>query len=329
MLNSISGRYVWARSHLAVAFRSPQMKTALTFLSLIAIFSLQPALQAQSETAPATAMTEAEAEAAYQQFIEQFGWQESGRGQLAEWSTIDLPDGFRFLNGAETDELMQAFGNIPDDYDGMVAVKDVDWFVLFQFAEVGYVKDDEKEDLDPDTLLRDIRKNDEYANDYRRENGLPLLHTAGWAVPPKYNESTNNLEWGIVLRDESGIENINYYTKLLGRNGFMNVTLVCDPEDLDEILPAYQALLTGHHYNPGKTYAEYQSGDKIAEYGLTALIAGGALYGAAKMGLLANIMLFFKKGFKFIIAGAIALGLGIKKFFSSLTGRGESRRELG
>ena len=104
---------------------------------------------------------------------------------------------------------------------------------------------------------------------------------------------------------------MNYLTKLLGRDGIMNVTLVCDPEDLDSILPSYQDLLVGHSYKSGKSYAEYRDGDKIASYGLTALIAGGALYGAAKLGLLGNLILFFKKGFKFIIIGLVAVGAGI------------------
>lgn len=101
----------------------------------------------------------------------------------------------------------------------------------------------------------------------------------------------------------------------------MNVTLVCNPEDLDSILPIYQDLLVGHNYNAGKSYAEYRDGDNIASYGLTALIAGGALYGAAKLGLLGNLILFFKKGFKLIIVGLVALGVAIKKFFARLAGR--------
>jgi len=196
----------------------------------------------------------------------------------------------------------------------MLGVPNMDWFVLFQFQESGYVKDDDKDDLNQSKLLKEIQEGDEYANEYRRENGLEALYTVGWAIEPKYNELTNNLEWGLLLRSESGQESVNYNTKLLGRNGIMNVTLVCDPADLNSILDAYQSVLVGHQYKPGKSYSEFQEGDKIAEYGLAALIAGGALYGAAKVGLLANIVLFFKKGFKFIIAAIVGIGVAIKKF---------------
>ncbi|MGZ0655184.1 DUF2167 domain-containing protein [Coraliomargarita sp. W4R53] len=267
-------------------------------------------------------LTAAEEEAAFLEYLSQYHWQAQGSGELGSWATVEIPSGFRFLGGEETDQLMQAFGNLPDVYEGMLGVPNMDWFVLFQFQDTGYVKDDEKDDLNAAKLLRDIQEGDEASNEYRRQNGLEALYTVGWAIKPRYNEQTNNLEWGLLLRGESGGESVNYNTKLLGRDGIMNVTLVCDPDDLDSILGTYQNLLVGYNYQSGKSYAEFEEGDKIAEYGLTALIAGGALYGAAKLGVLANLVLFFKKGFKFIIAGVVAIGAGIKKFF---VGKGMDR----
>lgn len=287
------------------------MSKRFLFLPLVSLFFASVCAHAQTQEEQELAAAEAQ----YLEFLNSFSWQDNGEGKLGNWATIDIPSGFRFLASKETDKLMQAFGNLPGEYEGMIAVPDVSWFVIFQFEETGYVKDDEKDDLNPDKLLKDIQEGDEYSNEYRRENGLEALHTIGWAIPPNYNEETNNLEWGLLLRGDSGAENVNYNTKLLGRNGIMNVTLVCDPEELESILDTYQGLLLGHNYNPGKSYAEFQEGDKIAEYGLTALIAGGALYGAAKLGILANLVLFFKKGFKLIIVGIIAIGAAIKKFF--------------
>jgi uncharacterized membrane-anchored protein len=267
-------------------------------------------------------LSAAEEEAQLLQYLSNYNWQDRGVGELGNWATIQIPEGFRFLAGEETDQLMQAFGNLPDEYEGMLGVPNMDWFVLFQFQDTGYVKDDEKDDLDAAKLLKEIQAGDEAFNEYRHENGLEALYTVGWAIAPSYNEETNNLEWGLLLRGESGGESVNYNTKLLGRDGIMNVTLVCDPEDLDEILSQYQYLLVGYDYKSGKSYAEFEEGDKIAEYGLSALIAGGALYGAAKLGILANLVLFFKKGFKIIIAGVVAIGAGIKKFF---VGKGMDR----
>ena len=65
----------------------------------------------------------------------------------------------------------------------------------------------------------------------------------------------------------------------------MRVTLVVNPEQLQAVLPVYTAQLDAFSFSSGETYAEFVQGDKIAKYGLTALVAGGAGAAAAKLGL--------------------------------------------
>lgn len=282
-------------------------------------------LPAQDEAAAPDA--QAEAQAQFQAFLDSLAWQTEGYGDLEEWATIEIPNGYRYLNGNDADKLMQAWGNLPSEYEGMIATDDLDWLVLFQFDPSGYVKDDEKDELDADALLDQMIANQERGNDYRREQGLQPMYIDGWAMEPRYNQRTNNLEWGLLLRSgDNPNQFVNYETKLLGREGVMEVTLICDLEDMDMILPTYQDLLLGHNYKDGKSYADYKQGDKIAEYGLTALITGGAIYGAAKLGLLGSIMAFGKKFLKFIIIGLVAIGAAFKKFFARMAGR-EVREE--
>jgi len=161
-------------------------------------------------------------------------------------------------------------------------------------------------------LLSQLQQNDERSNEARRAAGYGELNTVGWAVEPNYNEEAQTLEWGVEIEDpSSGSRSVNFLTKKLGRHGVMDVTVVSDPEDLQSVLPEARNILNGFTYNAGKTYAEHAPGDKIAEYGLTALIAGGAAYGAAKLGFFAAL----KKFAKFIIIGVVAVGAAIKKFF--------------
>jgi len=257
---------------------------------------------------------------AFEEFNKSLGWKFEGSGDLKHWASIEIPEGFGYLDGSDTDKLMQKFGNLPDEYEGMISPEHLEWFVLFQFDKSGYVKDDEKDDLDAAKMLKSMKENDEASNEYRLSQGLDTLSTEGWAVEPKYNESTNNLEWGVILRSGNGNKSVNYHTKLLGREGVMHVTLVGDPEALQSILPEYQSSLKGFSYNEGKKYVDFRDGDKIASYGLTGLIAGGALYGAAKLGFFAKFLVFFKKGFKAIIIGAIAVFAGIARFFKRFLG---------
>lgn len=288
--------------------------------TLLSCLLLAATLNAQDETPPIDEAT-ARAQAEFQAFVDGLPWVADGVGDLEQWATIEIPSGYRYLNGIDADKLMQAYGNLPSKYDGMVASHDLDWFVLFQFDPSGYVKDDEKDELDADNLLAQMKENQVASNRYRAERGLEPMYLDGWAMEPRYNERTNNLEWGLLLRSGNSPQFVNYETKLLGREGVMEVTLVCDLEAMQAILPSYQDLLLGHAYKEGKSYAEYRQGDRIAEYGLSALIAGGALYGAAKLGFLGTIMAFGKKFLKLIVIGLVAIGAALKKFFARLSGR--------
>ncbi|MDQ8187143.1 DUF2167 domain-containing protein [Pelagicoccus sp. SDUM812002] len=298
------------------------MKTKLLLVALPFLAFLSSPAFAQDENALTEEQARAEAQAKWDAFMQSLAWQDQGTGELKEWATIEIPDGFRYLDGEDASRLMQAYGNLPSEYEGLIATNDLDWLVLFQFDPTGYVKDDEKDELDPDALLDQLKENQEAGNQYRREQGLAPMYIDGWAMEPRYNEYTNNLEWGLLLRSgDNPNPFVNYETKLLGREGVMEVTLICDLEDMQMILPNYQDLLLGHQYKEGKSYAEYRQGDKIAEYGLTALIAGGALYGAAKLGFLGTILAFGKKFLKFIIIGLVAIGAAFKKFFARMSGR--------
>ena len=55
----------------------------------------------------------------------------------------------------------------------------------------------------------------------------------------------------------------------------MSAQLVADSGSIETARSEFDALLRGYSYNPGKRYAEFRQGDKLAGYGLTALIAGG------------------------------------------------------
>ncbi len=91
----------------------------------------------------------------------------------------------------------------------------------------------------------------------------------------------------------------------------MSATLVSSPEELSVAMSETDALFESYQYLPGNKYAEYIPGkDKLAEYGLTALVVGGVGAALIKSGLLA-------KFWKPIAVALAALGAGIKRFFFS------------
>ena len=100
----------------------------------------------------------------------------------------------------------------------------------------------------------------------------------------------------------------------------MEVVLICKPEEFSETLPLFQGLLANHKFQSGESYAEYKPGDKIAKYGLGALILGGGAVAAAKLGLLGPVILFFKKAWKLVIVALVAVAAMFKKVLNKITG---------
>ncbi len=236
---------------------------------------------------------------------------------LEKWAKITVPEGYVFANANDTRMLMEAMGNIvSNDEVGFFAPNDISWFVLFEFDEIGYIKDDEKDSLDADAILASIRKGTEQGNKIRREKGFSGLTIVGWEVPPSYNDTTKNLEWAIRAQDDNGELIVNHNTRILGRKGVMRVTLVVDPQGLSTVLPVYRTRLDKFAFKSGQKYAEFIQGDKIAKYGLTALVAGGAGAAAAKLGIFQMLGKFGKAIVLAIVAIFAALWGRIKKLFT-------------
>jgi uncharacterized membrane-anchored protein len=226
--------------------------------------------------------------------------------RIGKVATLRVAEGQAFLDGPNTRRFLELNRNPPRDGHYTLIGGDGTWFAVFYFEDSGYVKDDEK--LDPEALLKSIQETDEPANKERKRLGMPPIFTVGWHVPPHYDPLTKRLEWGMRLRTEDNDAIVNYTIRLLGRRGIVHATLVSDPEHLDRDIADFKQALTAYAFVPGETYAEYRAGDKVAEYGLAALILGGGAAVAVKSG-------FGKALGKFIVAGVVGLGSAIAAFF--------------
>ena len=236
-------------------------------------------------------------------------------GALGSMATVNVPEGFMFTGAQGTKMFMEATQNPVDGNELGVILKpgQTGWFVVFSFNDIGYVKDDEKDSLDANEILAGLKSGNEAANKERRERGWGTLNIIGWEKPPFYDTRTNNLTWSIKAQSDDSVS-ANYSVRLLGRGGVMNADLVLGVEDLPTAVPEFDQILTGFSFTPGNKYAEFRSGDKIATYGLTALVAGGVGAAALKSGLLA-------KFWKLIVVGVVAVVGALRKALSSLFGK--------
>lgn len=234
-------------------------------------------------------------------------WYKLGqKGDIAGKATFVATQNHTFLNAANTDKFLTLNGNPPRGSAYTVAPVEDDWFAILSFSAEGYIKDDEK--IDADALLASLKEGNAAESERRRKAGYDALTITGWAIPPRYDTTNNRLEWATLLRDEADQSILaNVSTKILGRSGYMNVTLVASsPENVEKDLADFKLAMANFSYVDGEKYSDWKQGDKVAAYGLGALVLGGAAAVATSKG-----------GFKAlgiaILAGLAALWGGIKK----------------
>jgi uncharacterized membrane-anchored protein len=249
-------------------------------------------------------------------------------GSVAE---MNIPAGYQFADAAGARRFLELTHNPPSEQEVGIVTPilhkgDDDnkfWFVLFDFDETGYVKDDEKSSIDADKLLESMKKATEQGNATRKEKGWSAFHLVGWQTQPFYDATTHNLTWGTLGRDEDPKQGdtVNYSTRILGRNGVMRIDLVLSPEQVTDVVPHFDNLLSGFKFIPGNRYADFVKGDKVAEYGLTALIAGGATAIALKTGLFAKLLAMLAGLWKLIAIGVAAVLARIKNIITTIKGK--------
>jgi uncharacterized membrane-anchored protein len=242
--------------------------------------------------------------------------------------TINLPDGFatfalsdhfRFLEAQDAKRLLtQAWGNPPDAVSnvlGMIVRADSSplsregWGVVVTYKKDGYVKDDDAAGIDYDKLLKQMQDESADENAERKKHGYPTVQITGWAERPYYDAAAHKLYWAKEIRFSDAPEStLNYDIRVLGRHGVLSLNAVAGISQLQQIKADMREVLAFTEFSAGHRYTEFNgSTDKVAAYGVAALVAGGV---AAKMGLFAKIgvlLLGLKKGLIFIIAGAGAL----------------------
>jgi len=232
-------------------------------------------------------------------------------------ATFNVPEGYMFLNPADTDKLLELMQNPPTGNDYYFGPSDFRWFGFFSYDDTGHVKDDET--IDADAVLGSIREGTEESNKMRIQNGWDPMEILGWKFKPFYDTDTKRLSWAI--NGKSGEDYvINYNTRILGRTGVTSAVLVVDPEELTSAVAEFKTAVENYAFNPEQKYSAFQEGDKLAEYGLAALIAGGAAAVATKKGLWATIVAALAAFWKFIAAGVVGL-------FAMLFGKKRNRDE--
>jgi uncharacterized membrane-anchored protein len=239
-------------------------------------------------------------------------------------ATLNVPTNFYYLNANDTKTvLVDLWGNPPTQVEGtlgMLIPSDLSpldpdcWAVTISYSDSGYVKDGDAGKINYDDLLKQMQKAVQENNKAREQKGYADIQLVGWAAPPRYDAATHKLYWAKELNFQGESENtLNYDIRILGRHGVLELDAVAPMHELSDIEKQTPNVLGMVNFDQGNRYADFDPKvDKVAAFGIAALIAGGV---AAKLGLFKLILVFLVAAKKFIILAAAAVAAWFRKIF--------------
>jgi len=242
--------------------------------------------------------------------------------------TLTIPKDFRYLDPEQAKRvLVKAWGNRPEAARGVLGMifpvelgpLDEDgWGVVITYEEDGYVSDEGAEKINYDKLLKEMQEGTRKASKEREKQGYEPVELLSWAEPPHYDRLAHKLYWAKELKFGNATSHmLNYNIRVLGRQGVLVLNAVASMDQLSLIKSAMTKVLPIVEFNEGQRYTDYIPGkDKVAGYGIAALVAGSAV-AAAKTGLFKGLLAILLASKKVVVIGLIALGGFIGNLFRS------------
>lgn len=233
-------------------------------------------------------------------------------------STVSFAAGRSMLVGADAERMLFLMnGREFPRTEAVLYDDESDVFVTYEFVDDGYVKDEDWTDVDPAAFLESISESTEAGNEDRAKYGIAAMHVRGWLNEPTYNAGSNTVTWAIEIDDGDSVT-VNATALKLSRYGYEEFTWVGSAERYQQLGSLLDTALADHAFNEGHRYADFADGDKVAAYGLAALVATVA---GAKLGkgiiatILAFAVVFLKKGWIVIVVALGGVWAVIKRFF--------------
>jgi uncharacterized membrane-anchored protein len=256
----------------------------------------------------------------YQEFLMKEATLGPAKIRLRDQAALSLPAMSAFMPETPARAMMKRLGNDTDqNFLGVILPwNESNWFVMLEFIPSGHVADGDAKNWNADDLLKSVRENTEKANAERKKLGVPELEIIGWAEKPHYDQAAHRLIWSISAKNkgaqETGANIVNYRMLALGREGYISLVMVTDLDSIAARKPIANQMLSQINFDGGKRYGDFNSStDRVAEYGLAALIGGVVVH---KLGFFALIAAFLVKGAKFIAVLALAGVAAVRRFFT-------------
>ena len=243
---------------------------------------------------------------------------QTGTIQFDSLGEINVPQGFRYLDANQTEYVLTELWGNPDGSgtlgmlvpDNLSVMADNSWAFIITYDAMGYVKDDDADDIDYEELLEEMKADTEEANKEREQLGYSLVHLVGWASEPYYDAEKKTLHWAKELRfAENETTTLNYNVRMLGRKGVLVMNAVSTMNELPLVKENIAKVQASFQFAEGMKYENFDPElDEVAAWTIGGLVAGKML---AKAGILA----FLLKYIKLVGLGLLAVGGAIWKWF--------------
>jgi uncharacterized membrane-anchored protein len=218
------------------------------------------------------------------------------------------------VQGREAERVDEIVNGTTSDTEGVVVLKDD--MLYLSYDDAGYVTVDDWKDVDSAKLLADMRDRTEESNSERAKNGSSAIHVDDWVQRPTLDRARESVRWVVRLHDDRQKQFVNAVALQLGRRGFERFTLVSRGNDPAGDRALLGAFVNDYRFNTGSRFQDYVKGDKLAGYGIAALVGTAAGATLIKTGALAALLLVFKKFFIIIIAAAAGLFSWLRRLFA-------------
>jgi len=258
----------------------------------MAIFCFSATIIAQETDSIQLKIDSIESQLVYQKGIIELG---SNNAKLT------VPPGFTYLDSKQSMYVLsQLWGNPPDSTilgmlvpEGGGVVQANSWAFTISFDEMGYVKDDDADDINYDDLLKEQQKEFQEANPERIKEGYPAIEFIGWASAPYYDKNKKILHWAKELKfGEDSIHTLNYNLRILGRKGIFMLNAVATVSQLPQVKSNIDKVLGSVEFKDGHRYADFMPDiDNVAAWTVGGLVAGKVL---AKVGFFVLLAKFWK-----------------------------------
>ncbi len=240
---------------------------------------------------------------------------------------LHLPPTFGYLDPAETDKVLQAWGNPPSPNtwgmlvpDSAPIFADGTWAVVLSYADDGHVDDADAAEIDYAQVLKDMQSDAAAENAERAKAGFSTVNVVGWAEAPHYDAVAHKIYWAKELDFGDGDHTLNYAIRALGRDGVLEFNAVASMSQLAEVKAPMEEVLGFSEFTAGSRYEDFNGAtDRVAEYGLAALVAGGV---AAKSGFFKGLIVALLAGKKFVVMALVALGAFFKNLYTKRSAQG-------